>query len=103
MELRIYGIMESRNLGDTEPRRYGLTEAKIDGDTEIRTMTQDERWLVQWKAVMNFMTVNKRRPSKFVDSERGLRNWWKHQQKLVNAGELKAEEVKMAGLSMEEM
>ena len=54
-------------------------------------MTQDERWLVQWKAVMDFMTVNKRRPSKFVDEERGMRNWWKHQQKLVNAGELKPE------------
>ena len=38
---------------------------------------------------MDFMTVNKRRPSKFVDEERGMRNWWKHQQKLVNAGELK--------------
>ena len=56
-------------------------------------MTQDERWMVQWKAVMDFMTVNKRRPSKFVDSERGLRNWWKHQQKLVNAGELKLERM----------
>lgn len=52
-------------------------------------MTQDERWMANWKAVMDFMEVNKRRPSKFVDSERGLRNWWKHQQKLVNAGELK--------------
>lgn len=58
-------------------------------------MTQDERWLVQWKAVMDFMTVNKRRPSKFVDSERGLRNWWKHQQKLVNAGELKEDRMEM--------
>ena len=56
-------------------------------------MTQDERWLVQWKAVMDFMTVNKKRPSKFVDEERGLRNWWKHQQKLVNAGELKQERM----------
>lgn len=28
---------------------------------------------------------------RMVDSERGLRNWWKHQQKLVNAGELKLE------------
>lgn len=54
-------------------------------------MTQDERWMANWKAVMDFMTANKRRPSKFVDEERGLRNWWKHQQKLVNAGELKAE------------
>ena len=56
-------------------------------------MTQDERWMAQWKAVMNFMVVNKRRPSKFADEERGLRNWWKHQQKLVNAGELKPERI----------
>ena len=59
----------------------------------IMCMTQDERWMAQWKAVMDFMVVNKRRPSKFVDSERGLINWWKHQQKLVNAGELKPERV----------
>ena len=58
-------------------------------------MTQDERWLAQWKEVMNFMEVNKRRPSKFVDEERGMRNWWKHQQKLLNAGELKLERVEM--------
>lgn len=56
-------------------------------------MTQDERWLAQWKEVMNFMDVNKRRPSKFVDEERGMRNWWKHQQKLMNAGELKEDRV----------
>lgn len=54
-------------------------------------MTQDERWVANWKEVMDFMEANKRRPSKFVDSERGLRNWWKHQQKLVNAGELRPE------------
>lgn len=56
-------------------------------------MTQDERWLANWKTVMDFMVANKRRPSKFVDSERGLRNWWKHQQKLVNAGEMKPERM----------
>lgn len=54
-------------------------------------MTQDERWMAQWKAIMNFMDKEHRRPSKFVDEERGLRNWWKHQQKLVNAGELRPE------------
>ena len=52
-------------------------------------MTQDERWLQQWQTVMDFMEVNNRRPSKFVDEERWMRNWWKHQQKLLNAGELK--------------
>ena len=56
-------------------------------------MTQDEKWLTNWREVMNFMESNKRRPSKFIDEERGLRNWWKHQQKLMNAGELKAERI----------
>lgn len=56
-------------------------------------MTQDEKWLANWKEVMDFMGVNKRRPSKFIPEERGMRNWWKHQKKLVNAGELKAERI----------
>jgi len=42
---------------------------------------------------MAFMEDNHRRPSKFVAEERGLRNWWKHQQKLMNAGELKEDRV----------
>lgn len=58
-------------------------------------MTQDERWLTQWQEIMAFMEENHRRPSKFVDEERGMRNWWKHQQKLLNAGELKEERVKL--------
>ncbi len=41
------------------------------------------------------MDANKRRPSKFVDEERGMRNWWKHQQKLMNAGELREDRVEM--------
>ena len=56
-------------------------------------MTQEERRLAQWKEVIEFMEANKRRPSKFVDSERRLRNWWKHQQKLLNAGELRPERI----------
>lgn len=52
-------------------------------------MTQDERWNKRYQDVMDFMEANKRRPSKFVDEERGMRNWWKYQQKLLNAGELK--------------
>ena len=52
-------------------------------------MTQDERWLIKYNVIMAFMAENHRKPSKFVDEERGMRNWWKHQQKLMNAGELK--------------
>ena len=56
-------------------------------------MTQDERWHQQWLTVIDFMKANKRRPSKFIPEERGMRNWWKHQQKLMNAGELKEERI----------
>lgn len=58
-------------------------------------MAQDERWMANRKEVITFMEVNKRLPSKFVDEERGMRNWWKHQQKLLNAGELKEDRVEM--------
>lgn len=56
-------------------------------------MTQDELWLKKYQEIMTFMEENHRRPSKFVDEERGMRNWWKHQQKLLNAGELKEDRV----------
>ena len=56
-------------------------------------MTQDERWLLRYNEVMALMAKEHRRPSKFIDEERGMRNWWKHQQKLVNAGELKPERI----------
>ena len=52
-------------------------------------MTQEEKWQTKYNEIMAFMAENHRRPSKFVDEERGMRNWWKHQQKLMNAGELK--------------
>ena len=58
-------------------------------------MTQDERWMANWQEVIDFMETNRRRPSKFVPEERGMRNWWKQQQKLVNAGELKPERVEL--------
>ena len=58
-------------------------------------MTQDERWLAKYNEIMAFIAENHSRPSKFIPEERGMRNWWKHQQKLVNAGELKDERVEL--------
>lgn len=58
-------------------------------------MTQEERWKANRQEVMDFMEVNKRRPSNYEDSERGMRNWWKHQQKLFNAGLLKEDRIEM--------
>ena len=58
-------------------------------------MTQDERWLTKYNEVKNFIETNKRNLSKFIPEERGLRNWVRHQQKLVNKDELKPERVEM--------
>lgn len=59
-------------------------------------MTQDERWLVKYNEVMKFMEKNKRNPSRYDDNERGLYcNWIKHNKKLMKAGELKPNRVKL--------
>jgi len=58
-------------------------------------MTQDERWLARYNEVVKFIETNKRNPSKYVDSERGLRNWVKQQKKLMNAGALEGQRLKM--------
>ena len=58
-------------------------------------MTQEERWNAKYNEVKAFIETNKRNPSKFIPEERGLRNWVRHQQKLVNKGELKPERVEL--------
>lgn len=58
-------------------------------------MTQDARWLTRYNEVKSFIEVNKRNPSKYVDSERGLRNWVKQQKKLMNAGALEDQRLNM--------
>ena len=44
---------------------------------------------------MDFMDKSHRNPSKYVDSERGLRNCVKQQKKLMNAGALEGQRLKM--------
>ena len=58
-------------------------------------MTQDELWNNKYQEIMSFMEENHRRPSKYVPEEKAKVNWWKHQQKLMNAGELKEDMVEM--------
>lgn len=58
-------------------------------------MTQEERWQKRYEEVVSFIETNMRNPSKHVDEERGLVNWCKQQRKLVNAGKMKEERVKM--------
>ena len=58
-------------------------------------MTHDERWLARYNEGVASIEREHRNPSKFIPEERGLRNWVRHQQKLVNKGELKPERVEM--------
>ena len=58
-------------------------------------MTQDERWLVKYNEVMDFMETNHRNPSRHRLEEHDMLNWMKATRKKMNAGELKAERVEM--------
>ena len=57
-------------------------------------MTQDETWNYKWQTVVDFINVNHRNPSKYIDEERGMYcNWLRHNRKVYNAGEMKEERV----------
>ena len=56
-------------------------------------MDQETRWLTRYNEVKEFIEREHRNPSKFIPEERGFRNWVRHQQKLVNKGELKEERL----------
>ena len=57
-------------------------------------MSQEEKWRQKYDEVREFVEKNRRNPSKHDAEERGrYLNWIKHNRKLLNAGELKAERV----------
>ena len=56
-------------------------------------MTQDEKWMKNYHAVMEYMETNQRNPSKYDITVRGLYTWVKHQRKVMNAGKLQGERL----------
>ena len=56
-------------------------------------MTQDERWILKYNEVMEFINTNHRNPSKHRIEEHDMLNWLKANRKLLNAGALKPERV----------
>ena len=56
-------------------------------------MTQDEKWIVRYEEVVNFIEANHRNPSKHRVEEHLMLNWVKQQRKLLNAGRLKEDRV----------
>jgi hypothetical protein len=53
-------------------------------------MTRDEIWMDQWQQYIDFITTNKRRPSKYKLEEHKLLSWYKHNRKLINQGKMPA-------------
>lgn len=50
-------------------------------------MTQDEKWNARYNEVKNFIETNKRNPSRYDPTERGLYcNWLHHNRKQMNSG-----------------
>jgi len=60
---------------------------------EKEEMTQDEKWLMNYQEVKDFIETNKRNPSKHRIEEHDMLNWLKANRKLVNAGKMRSERV----------
>lgn len=58
-------------------------------------MTQDERWMAKYNAVVEFINTNHRNPSRHRIEEHDMLNWLKANRKKLNAGELKPERVEV--------
>ena len=54
-------------------------------------MTQEERWNIRYKEVVDFIESNHRNPSKHRIEEHNMLNWLKANRKLMNADGLKPE------------
>lgn len=49
-------------------------------------MTQDERWLVRYNEVVEFIQTNHRNPSRHRIEDHDMLNWLKANRKLMNGG-----------------
>lgn len=56
-------------------------------------MTQDEKWILNYEAVIAFIEANHRNPSNHRVEEHNMLSWCKQQRKLLNAGKLKVERL----------
>ena len=68
-------------------------------------MTQDERWMVKYNEVVEFIETNHRNPSRHRLEEHDMLNWLKANRKVMNAGKMKPERVeafnKLLGLAVQ--
>ena len=82
------------NLDGSWLRVNGSWQLRVNGSW-LMIMTQEERWLIKFNEVKEFIEREHRNPSKFIPEERGLRNWLKANRKAMNAGTIKPNRVEM--------
>ena len=63
------------------------------GTRKNNSMTQDERWMLKYNEVVDFIESNHRNPSRHRIEEHDMLNWLKANRKSLNSGKLKAERV----------
>lgn len=56
-------------------------------------MTQEERWIIRYNEVVEFIETSHRNPSRHRIEEHNMLNWVKQQRKLYNAGKLNPDRV----------
>lgn len=56
-------------------------------------MTQDERWILIYNEVVEFIQTNHRNPSRHRIVDHDYLNWLKANRKKMNAGELKVDRL----------
>ena len=56
-------------------------------------MTQDEKWMIRYNEVREYIETNHRNPSRHFVENRNLLSWIKQQRKLMNSGKLKEERI----------
>ena len=56
-------------------------------------MTQDEKWILRYDEVAEFIESNHRNPSRHRIEEHDYLNWLKANRKALNAGKMKADRV----------
>jgi len=56
-------------------------------------MTQEERWIIRYNEVVEFIETSHRNPSRHRIEEHDMLNWLKQQRKLQNAEKLKEERI----------
>ena len=64
-------------------------------------MTQDELWASHYHEIFDFITEQKRRPSKHRKEEHSMLDWFKAQRKLLAKDKLKPERVEKMNLLLE--